>query len=162
MRISIRPATRDDVALILDLIRGLAEYEKLTHECVATEDSLSQTLFGEHPAAEVVIAEEDGKAAGFALFFTNYSTFLARPGMYLEDIFVYPALRGRGIGLRLIQHLAQIAVTRGYGRFEWSVLDWNTPAITFYRSLGAVPMDGWTVQRVSGDALLRLAAEADS
>ncbi len=162
MRISIRPATRDDVALILDLIRGLAEYEKLTHECVATEESLLQTLFGEHPAAEVVIAEEDGKAAGFALFFTNYSTFLARPGMYLEDIFVYPALRGRGIGLRLIQHLAQIAVARGYGRFEWSVLDWNTPAITFYRSLGAVPMDGWTVQRVSGDALLRLAAEADS
>ncbi len=162
MRISIRPATRDDVALILDLIRGLAEYEKLTHECVATEESLLQTLFGEHPAAEVVIAEEDGKAAGFALFFTNYSTFLARPGMYLEDIFVYPELRGRGIGLRLIQHLAQIAVARGYGRFEWSVLDWNTPAITFYRSLGAVPMDGWTVQRVSGDALLRLAAEADS
>ncbi len=160
MSISIRPANRDDVALILDLIRGLADYEKLAHECVATEASLLQTLFGERPAAEVVIADADGQTAGFALFFSNYSTFLARPGMYLEDIFVYPELRGRGIGLRLIQHLAQIAVARGYGRFEWSVLDWNTPAITFYRSLGAVPMDGWTVQRVSGDALLRLAAEA--
>lgn len=160
MRITIRPAIRDDAARILDLIRGLAAYENLAHECVATEQALLESLLGERPAAEVVIAEADGETAGFALFFSNYSTFLARPGLYLEDLFVYPALRGHGIGRRLIQHLAQIAVTRGYGRFEWSVLDWNEPAIRFYRSLGAVPMNGWTVQRVSGAALVRLATES--
>lgn len=160
MPITIRAATRDDAARILDLIRALAEYENLSHECVATEDSLRQTLFGENPAAEVVMAETDGEVAGFALFFQNYSTFLARPGLYLEDVFVYPERRGQGIGRRLLQHLAQIAVARGCGRFEWSVLDWNTPAIKFYRSLGAIPMDGWSVQRISGDALLRLASES--
>lgn len=159
MRITIRPATREDTARILDLIRALADYEKLSHECVATEESLRQTLFGERPAAEVVMAEVDDEVAGFALFFHNYSTFLARPGLYLEDVFVYPERRGQGIGRRLLQHLAQIAVARGCGRFEWSVLDWNAPAIKFYRSLGAIPMDGWSVQRISGDALLRLAAE---
>ncbi len=161
MPIAIRTAVRADVPLILDLIRGLADYEKLAHECVATETSLADTLFGERRAAEVVIAEADGEPAGFALFFTTYSTFLARPGLYLEDLFVYPRLRGRGIGRGLMRHLARLAVERGYGRFEWSVLDWNAPAIAFYRSLGAVPMDEWTVQRVSGEALQRLAAEPD-
>ena len=161
MSLHIRPATRADVPLILDLIRALAEYEKLSHECVASEETLAATLFGERPAAEVLIAEYEGKPAGFTLFFTNYSTFLARPGLYLEDIFVYPELRGRGIGLRLMRHLARLAVARGYGRFEWSVLDWNEPSIAFYRSLGAVPMDEWTVQRISGQALEALAAAAD-
>lgn len=159
MDISIRPAKRSDVAVILELIRALAEYEKLSHACVATPAQLSDTLFGEHPAAEVLIAEAGAEAAGFALFFRSYSTFLAKPGLYLEDVFVYPRFRGRGVGRRLMQHLARIAVERDLGRFEWSVLDWNAPAIAFYRSLGAVPMDGWTVQRVSGAALLRLAAE---
>lgn len=160
MNISIRPANRTDVAVILDLIHALAEYEKLSHACVATLAQLSDTLFGEHPAAEVLIAEAGAEAAGFALFFRSYSTFLAKPGLYLEDLFVYPRFRGRGVGRRLMQHLARIAVERDFGRFEWSVLDWNAPAIAFYRPLGAVPMDGWTVQRVSGAALLRLAAEA--
>lgn len=157
MTLRLRPAARDDVPLILDLIRALADYEKLAHECVASADALAATLFGEHPAAGVVIAECDGEAAGFALFFTSYSTFLARPGLYLEDLFVYPHRRGRGVGLALMRHLARLAVERGYGRFEWSVLDWNAPAIAFYRRLGAVPMDGWTVQRLTGDALRALA-----
>ncbi len=157
----LRAAVRADVPRILDLIRALAEYEKLSHDCVATEDALAATLFGEHPAAEVVIAEYAGEAAGFALFFTSYSTFLARPGLYLEDLFVYPQRRGLGVGLALMRHLARLAVARGYGRFEWSVLDWNAPAIAFYRRLGAVPMDDWTVQRLSGAALAALAASAD-
>ena len=155
----IRSATRDDVPAILSLIRGLAEYEKLAHECEADEASLADTLFGDRPGAEVVIAEVEGEAAGFALFFHNYSTFLARPGLYLEDLFVQPRFRGLGLGKRLMAHLARLAVARGCGRFEWSVLDWNAPAIGFYRSLGAVGMDQWTVQRVSGDALRRLAAD---
>lgn len=162
MDISIRPAERRDVEVILDLIRALADYEKLSHACVATPARLANTLFGPQPAAEVLIAEADRDVAGFALFFRSYSTFLAQPGLYLEDLFVYPHLRGRGIGRRLMQRLAQIAVERAYGRFEWSVLDWNAPAIAFYRSLGAVPMDGWTVQRVTGAALLRLASEASA
>ena len=160
MAVRIRSATRADVARILDLIRALAEYEKLSHECVATEEALAATLFGERPAAEVVMAECDGETAGFALFFPTYSTFLARPGLYLEDLFVHPHLRGHGVGLALMRHLARLAVERGYGRFEWSVLDWNRPAIDFYRSLGARPMDGWTVQRVDGEALRALAARA--
>jgi len=157
--IVIRPAARNDVSVILALIRGLAEYERLAHECEADEAKLAQTLFGDTPCAEVVIAEVDGEAAGFALFFRNYSTFLARPGLYLEDLFVQPRFRGLGLGKRLMVHLARLAVARGYGRFEWSVLDWNAPAIGFYRSLGAVGMDEWTVQRVSGQALRRLAAD---
>lgn len=157
--ISIRPARSDDVPTILSLIRGLAEYEKLAQECEADEAKLAETLFGDEPCAEVVIAEVDGEAAGFALFFQNYSTFLARPGLYLEDLFVQPRFRGLGLGRRLMVHLARLAVARGYGRFEWSVLDWNAPAIGFYRSLGAVGMDEWTVQRVSGEALRRLAAD---
>jgi GNAT superfamily N-acetyltransferase len=158
--IVLRPAVREDVPLILELIQGLAEYERLAHEAVATAADMEAALFGPHPAAEVVIAECDGQPAGFALFFVSFSTFLGKPGLYLEDLFVRPELRGRGIGLRLMTHLARLAVERGYGRFEWSVLDWNTPAIDFYRSLGATPMDGWTVQRISGEALSALAARA--
>lgn len=150
--IHIRPAAAPDVPLILSFIRQLAEYEKLAHQCAATEEQLHSTLF-ETKFAEVLIAESDGQPAGFALFFPNYSTFLAKPGLYLEDLFVDPAHRGRGIGKALLLHLARLANQRGYGRVEWSVLDWNEPAIGFYRSLGAVPMDEWTVFRLTGSAL---------
>ena len=158
--IVLRPARPDDVPAILGLIRALAEYERLAHEVEADEATLAATLFGERPAAEVVMADVDGATAGFALFFHNYSTFLARPGLYLEDLFVQPAYRGLGVGERLMRHLARLALERGCGRFEWSVLDWNAPAIGFYRRLGAVGMDGWTTQRVTGEALRRLAGEA--
>jgi GNAT superfamily N-acetyltransferase len=156
----IRPATPADVPTILDLIRGLAEYEKLAHEAVGTEADLRRTLFGERPFAEVLVAEDAGVAVGFALFFHNYSTFLAKPGIYLEDLFVRPEARGKGIGRALMIELAKLAVARGCGRFEWAVLDWNVDAIRFYRSLGAVGMDEWRVQRVTGAALAKLAAEA--
>lgn len=156
-RIALRPATPADIPQILDFIAGLAEYEKLAHEAVATPALLQEHLFGPRPAAEVVIAEADGQPAGFALFFHNFSTFLGQPGLYLEDLFVYPQYRGLGLGRRLMVHLAQLAVARGCGRFEWSVLDWNEPAIRFYRSLGAVGLEEWTVQRVSGEALHALA-----
>lgn len=156
----LRAATAGDVPVVLRLIRGLAEYERLLDECVATEAQLRESLFGDRPQAEVVIAEWEGEAAGFALFFHNYSTFLARRGLYLEDLFVLPEHRGRGIGRALLSHLARLAVARGCGRFEWAVLDWNAPAIGFYRALGAVPMDEWTVMRVRGEALTRLAAES--
>lgn len=155
--IVLRPARRDDLPLILALIGELADYERLPHEAVATLDDMESALFGPRPAAEVRVAECDGEAAGFALFFVSFSTFLGKPGLYLEDLFVRPAFRGRGIGRRLMVHLARLALERGYGRFEWSVLDWNTPAIDFYRRLGAKPMDEWTVQRVSGEALRALA-----
>ena len=155
--ISLRPATRADIPQILAFIAGLAEYEKLAHEAVATPALLEQHLFGPRPAAEVVIADVVGQPAGFALFFTSFSTFLGQPGLYLEDLFVLPHHRGLGLGKRLMVHLAQLAVSRGYGRFEWSVLDWNEPAIRFYRRLGAVGLDEWTVQRVTGDALQALA-----
>lgn len=158
--IRIRPATRTDTALILALIRELAEYEKLAHEAVADEAGLAAQLFGPTPRAEVLIAEVGGEPAGFALFFHNFSTFVGKPGLYLEDLFVRPAFRGLGLGKRLMVRLAQIAMERDCGRFEWSVLDWNTPAIDFYRSLGAIGMDDWTVQRVSGEALRALAARA--
>jgi len=157
--IAIRPAVREDIALILAFIRELADYEKLAHEVVAHEAGLAMQLFGERPRAEVLIAEVDGESAGFALFFHNFSTLVGKPGLYLEDLFVRPAFRGLGLGKRLMLRLAQIAVERDCGRFECSVLDWNTPAIDFYRSLGAVGMDDWTVQRVSGDALRALAAQ---
>jgi GNAT superfamily N-acetyltransferase len=154
----LRRAMRGDVPEILRLIRALAEYEKLAHEVVATEAGLAATLFGERPAAEVLLAEEGGRAVGFALFFQNYSTFLARPGIYLEDLFVEPALRGKGIGKALLQAVARLAVERGCGRLEWAVLDWNEPAIGFYRGLGARPMADWTVMRLTGDALQKLAS----
>jgi GNAT superfamily N-acetyltransferase len=153
----IRAATRTDVPLIRELIEGLATFEKLRHECVATDALLDVALFGERPYAEVVIAERAGEAAGFALFFHNFSTFLARPGIYLEDLFVVPAYRGSGVGRALLQHLAQLAVQRQCGRLEWSVLDWNVEAIGFYEQLGARPQDEWTVYRVTGDALAKLA-----
>ena len=144
--------------LILTLIGELAEYERLSHEVVATEDSLQQWLFGEKLAAEVLIAERRTEAAGFALFFHSFSTFLGRPGIYLEDLYVRPAFRGRGMGKAMLVHLAKLAKERGCGRLEWSVLDWNEPSIRFYESLGAVAMDDWTVHRVTGEALDRLAA----
>ena len=153
----IRPARPGDVADILRLIKALAEYEKLSHEVVATEAALAQALFGPRPAAEVLLAEEDGRSVGFALFFQNFSTFLGKPGIYLEDLFVEPAFRGRGIGRDLLRAIARLAVERGCGRFEWAVLDWNAPAIGFYKSLGARPMDDWTVMRLTGEALERLA-----
>ena len=154
---AIRLATEHDVPLIHELIVGLAEYEKLAHEVVGTEADLRATLFGARAYAEVLIADE---GAGFALFFHNYSTFLARPGIYLEDLFVRPASRGRGIGRALMIALAKIAVERKCGRFEWAVLDWNADAIRFYRSLGAVGIDAWRIQRVTGDALTALAGMA--
>jgi GNAT superfamily N-acetyltransferase len=154
----LRSAEREDVGQILSFVRELAEYEKLAHEAVADEATLAAQLFCDQPAAEVVIAEVDGQPAGFALFFHNFSTFLGRRGLYLEDLFVRPQFRGLGLGKRLMIHLARLAVERDCGRFEWSVLDWNEPAIRFYRGLGAVGLEEWTVQRVSGDALKALAA----
>jgi GNAT superfamily N-acetyltransferase len=160
--LELRPATVHDVPLILDLIRGLAEYERLPNAVVATEEGLRASLFGPVPAAEVMIAEMDGASAGFALFCHNYSTFLGRRGLWLEDLFVRPAFRGQGIGRALLAYLAEVAVARDCGRLEWSVLDWNEPAIGFYRSLGAVPMDEWTTFRVTGEALSRLASRGNT
>ena len=148
-----------DVSTIFGLILGLAEYEKLSHEVVGTEDLLRDHLFGERPFAEVLLAEVEGRAVGFALFFHNYSTFLTRPGVYLEDLFVLPDERGRGYGKALLAGLARLAFERGCGRLEWSVLNWNEPSIQFYRALGALPMDEWTVNRVTGEALERLAQQ---
>lgn len=159
---TIRPAMRADLPLILELIRALAEYERLAHACVATEARLEATLFGPRPDAEVLIAEAAGEPAGFALFFHNYSTFLAQRGLYLEDLFVRPAHRGRGVGRALLAELARLAIARDCGRFEWSVLDWNAPAIGFYRALGAEPLDDWTTFRLTGDALRRLADAGDA
>ena len=158
MTVAIRPATAADVPDILGFIRDLAAYEKLAHEVVADEAALAATLFGARPAAEVLIAELAGEPVGFALYFTSYSTFLAKAGLYLEDLFVLPEWRGHGLGLALMKRLAAIAVERGCGRFEWSVLDWNEPAIGFYKSLGATLMDGWSIVRVTGDALQKLAS----
>jgi GNAT superfamily N-acetyltransferase len=152
----IREAAEEDVPLILSLIRELAEYERLSDEVVATEDGLRESLFGERRYAEVLIAEHDGAPAGFALFFHNFSTFLGKPGIYLEDLYVRPQFRGSGIGRQLLVKLAHLALERGCGRLEWSVLDWNEPSIGFYMQLGAVAMDGWTIYRVSGHALRKL------
>ena len=154
---TIRAATRGDVPEILRLIGALAEYEKLSDMLVGTEAMLADALFGARPAAECLIAERGGRAVGFALFFTTFSTFLCKPGLYLEDLFVEPGERGHGIGKGLLKSLAALAVERGCGRFEWRVLDWNEPSIAFYRSLGAVAMDEWTVYRLVGDALAALA-----
>jgi GNAT superfamily N-acetyltransferase len=155
--LTIRSATEQDVPLILSFIRQLAEYERLLDAVKATEEALRTTLFGARPVGEVLIAEDGGTPVGFALFFQNYSTFLAQAGLYLEDLFVVPAARGRGVGRLLLEHLAQIAIERGYGRVEWAVLDWNAPAIGFYRRVGAVAMQDWTIFRLTGDALTRLA-----
>ena len=159
--IRIRSAIEADVPLVLALIRELAEYEKLSHEVAVTQDDLRRALFGLRPAAEALIAELEperaGKMApdpaGFALFFQSFSTFLGKPGLYLEDLFVRPAMRRHGVGRALFAHLARLAVERGYGRFDWSVLDWNEPAIAFYRRMGAIPLSDWTVFRLTGDSL---------
>ena len=160
--VRLRFAQPQDAALVLDFVRELAAFEQLAHEVVADEATLADSLFGDHPAAEVVIAEVDGEPAAFALFFHNYSTFLGRRGLYLEDLFVRPRFRGEGLGRLLMTYLARLAIERGCGRFEWWVLDWNADALGFYRDLGATGMDDWTVQRISGDALQRLAAQFDS
>lgn len=155
--VDIRSATIDDVPLILKFIKELAEFEKLLHEVTATEEILKETLFGPHPKAEVIISSCDNNPVGFALFFHNFSTFLGKPGIYLEDLYVKPEARGKGIGKKMLQHLARLALERNCGRLEWWVLDWNQQAIDFYRSIGAIAMDEWTVQRVTGDALKKLA-----
>lgn len=160
--ITLRFATESDVPVILQFIRGLATYERLAHEVTATEEKVRTSLFGSVPGAEVVIAEVDGAPAGFALFFHNYSTFLAQRGLWLEDLFVLPEYRSQGIGRKLLTHLAKIAVDRGCGRLEWWVLDWNEPAIRFYQSLGAEPMSDWTVYRVTAGALRQLAGNLTS
>jgi len=157
---AIRPATAADVPIILELIRALATYERAPNEVTATEDGLNKVLFGEKPAAEVLLAFENETAVGFAVFFHNFSTWLGRPGLYLEDLFVRPEDRGKGYGRALLIHLAKIARDRGCGRMEWAVLDWNEPAIQFYRKLGGKPMDQWTVFRLTRDGIAKLADAA--
>ena len=160
MTLAIRPATPADLALIAQFIRDLADYEKLAHEVRFDEAGLGEKLFGPRPYAEVVIGEIDGNPQGFALFFHNFSTFEGRPGVYLEDLFVRPEARGSGLGKALLAHLARLCIERDCARLEWSVLDWNTPSIGFYKSLGARMMDEWTAMRVDGDALTGLAGSA--
>jgi len=159
MTLSIRPAIASDAALIFGFIRELAEYERLAHEVDATEADIAKALFGPNPRVFADIAEWEGEPAGFALWFYNFSTFRGRHGIYLEDLFVKPELRSKGIGRALLRHLARRCVAEGLARLEWWVLDWNEPALKVYRSIGAVPMDEWTVQRVTGEALQRLAEE---
>lgn len=159
--LKIKPAGEADVPLILSMIRGIAEYEKLLHEVVATEDVLRNSLFGKHKYAEVIIAYYKNEPAAFALFFHNFSTFIGRPGIYLEDLFVKPELRGKGIGEILLTYLGKLAIERNCGRIEWSVLDWNEPAIKFYEKLGARAMDEWTVFRVNGESMQKLADQFD-
>ncbi|WP_371234124.1 N-acetyltransferase family protein [Pseudomonas sp. QE6] len=159
-RVTLRPAVPADIPLIIELITELADYERLVHEVKADAQRMHDHLFGPRPYAEVLIGEVDGLPQGFALFFHNYSTWLSQPGIYLEDLFVRPAARGAGLGKALLTELARLAVERGCGRLEWSVLDWNEPAIGFYRSLGARPQDEWTVYRLTGDALRELAHKA--
>lgn len=162
MAFRIAPARPQDAPIVLDLVRQLAEYEKLTHLVVATEAQVREELFGPRPVIECVLGWEDAGASatavGFALYFHNFSTFLGRRGLYLEDLFVIPAMRGRGHGKALLTHLARLAVERGCGRFEWSVLDWNQPAIDFYRAMGAQMLPDWRICRVTGEALTRLGA----
>ena len=158
-KFSIRAATEDDIPVVLRLIKELAEYEKLPHEVTATEELLRRNLFAERKTAEVLLALEGGEYAGFAVFFHNFSTFLGRPGIYLEDVFVRPEFRGRGYGKALMIYIARLARERDCGRFEFSVLDWNKPSLDFYRSLGAIAMDEWTVQRMTGTAIDALAAQ---
>lgn len=156
--IDIRKAEEQDIPVILHFIQSLAEYERLRDSCIANEDQLRKTLFGDNPGAEVIIASIGGKPKGFALFFHNYSTFLAQRGLYLEDLFVNPDARGHGVGYALLAALARIAIERECGRLEWAVLDWNQLAIDFYKRIGARPLDDWTVYRMTGDALEKLAA----
>lgn len=156
----IRPAGHADVPEILAMVRELAEFEHLLHEAVATEEGLAEALFGPRPFAEVLMATVGDQVAGFALFFHNYSTFVGKPGLYLEDLYIRPAFRGQGCGKALLTAVARLAVERGCGRFEWSVLDWNQRAIDFYHSLGAKPMSDWTMMRVTGEALAKLGAAA--
>ena len=155
---TLRAAAPSDVAAIVGLIRELAEFENLTHLVEVTPQSLHPQLFGEQPAAEAVVAEHEAKVIGFALFFTNFSTFLGKPGLYLEDLYVQPAFRGSGVGAALLKHLAALARQRDYGRFEWSVLDWNVDAIGFYERMGATLLPEWRICRVTGDALVRFGA----
>jgi GNAT superfamily N-acetyltransferase len=157
-RLNIRPATEADIPLVLTFIRGLAEYEHLSHLVTATEETLRDALFGARPGAEVLLAFEAATPVGFAVFFHNFSTFLGRRGLWLEDIYIDPAFRRKGHGRALLLHVARIAHERGCGRFEWSALDWNTPAIDFYKGLGAVPLDDWTIFRATGAALEKMAA----
>jgi len=159
--IRIAPATERDVPVVLEMIRGLAEYEKLAHRVTATEERIRATLFGKEPAAEVLLAYREAECAGFAVFYRTYSTFLAEPGIYLEDLYVKPEARGKGVGLALLGRVGRIAVERGWGRVEWEVLNWNEPSIRFYRRLGAVPKDAWTMYRLSGEALRNLADQTD-
>ena len=156
---SIRPASADDCQLILQFIKELAEYEKLSHEVVATPQILQESLFGERPYAEVLIGEYQATPVAHALYFHNLSTFTGRPGIYLEDIYVQPELRGKGFGRSLLSYIAKLAVERNCTRVEWSVLDWNEPSIQFYRSIGAIALDEWTVQRLHGEALSNFAKE---
>ena len=158
--VTIRPARAGETQLILQFVRELAIYERLEDQVVATEEGLRTALFGPRPYAEVAFVCLDGEPVGFALYFHNFSTFLGRPGIYLEDLFVRPQCRGRGLGRRLLAWLASLAVARGCGRLEWAVLDWNAPSIGFYRSLGAVALDEWTVFRLTGNALEALARQA--
>ncbi len=157
---AIRPAAPADIPAILALIRELAEYEHLTDQCIATEPLLTQHLFGPDRAAEALVAELDQKIIAYAIFFKTFSTFLARPGLYLEDVYVQPAHRNRGIGKSLLRHLAQLALAKNYGRLEWSVLDWNAPSISFYKSLGAQPLEEWTMMRLTGKPLEKLATDS--
>src|SRR5690349_16848400 len=156
-KIQIRRATPDDVPLILAFLHELATYEKLAHEVVATDADMHAALFGDRPVIEPVIATLDGEPVGYALFFPTFSTFLGKPGLYLEDLYVRPAARGFGVGRSLLEHLARLTVERGWGRLEWSVLDWNEPSIAFYKKMGARPMDEWTVFRLAGEKLNALA-----
>jgi GNAT superfamily N-acetyltransferase len=158
--LSVRPAASADVELVLGFIRELAEYERLSHEVTATSEQIHAALFGPRPYAEAVLGCIDGEPCGFALFFHNFSTFLGKPGLYLEDLYVRPSARGRGLGSYLLAWLAALALERDCGRFEWAVLDWNEPALKVYRSLGARAADDWTIQRVTGEALRQLAAKA--
>jgi GNAT superfamily N-acetyltransferase len=156
--IQIAPAVPDDVPLILAFVRELATYEKLAHEVVATDADMHAALFGQRPVIEAAIARLDGEPVGYALFFPTFSTFLGKPGLYLEDLYVRPAARGFGVGRKLIEHLARVTVDRGWGRLEWSVLDWNEPSIAFYKKMGAKPMDEWTIFRLAGKNLTSLAS----
>ncbi len=158
MSLLLRDATREDLALVLHFIRALADYENLSHEVKADEAVLEKFLFGEPRRAEALIAEQDGRPVGFAVWYYSYSTFLGRPSLYVEDVFVEPVARGRGIGRAIFAHLAARALAQGCGRMEWSVLDWNAPSIAFYRSIGARPREGWTLQQLTGEALSALAA----